>query len=80
MEQCKYRQITNITAQGGVDEFDRLTTSETGIAGIIFIGTSRQDWSQGLCTLLTANDFDPVACYQPEHSERTCPDIEHLRS
>ena len=79
MEKCIYRipveAQNNKGIAGAMDKAIDNPFVHTAVSGQL-----RQSFKNGLCALLTQNDMGPVACLQPDHSEKTCPDIADLRS
>jgi hypothetical protein len=79
MKECKYRILIDKSEKYGVTNAFNIAVRPLGVRGAAVAGTLKQSFDCGLCELLTQNDIGPMECQQPEHNEKTCPDIDHLR-
>lgn len=79
MEKCVYR-IPVKKESGGVSQAFNEAVARTmpGVA-VAVAGELRQQFCNGFCQLLAANDMGPMECQQPNHSEKDCPDIASYR-
>jgi hypothetical protein len=79
MERCKFRiPVKKGNGNRGV-EAAMTQALKPLVVDMVISGQLNQKFKCGLCEILTANDIGPVECQQPNHSESTCPDIDHLR-
>lgn len=78
MTECIYRRVS--IQKSKAEDGTAVVATYTIVAGLQVAGSGlRQNFSNGVCDLLTINDIGPVACLRPNNSERTCPDIKHLK-
>jgi len=81
--ECKYRIKVDTTDPEGVSDAmnNAAENSTEGMFGALVFPQKalRQTFKDGLCEMLTVHDIGPVECRQPNHNEKTCPDIAHLR-
>ena len=79
MEKCRFR-IPVQTKAG--DEGIKIAANQAlrgqPISVLTIAGELKQTFCNGLCQLLTVKDIGPMECRQPNHSEKTCPDIKGI--
>jgi hypothetical protein len=78
MEKCIWREP--VRKHGKDSMSSNIRSAGDGVIDNVFVsGKLKQTFSNGLCTLLTANDIGPLECRRPECNEKNCPDIADLR-
>ena len=75
MVECKHRIALPSQDNAGIEDGMEKVFGAKEIPSI-YRGKSKQNWQNGMCAILTRINGGPMACYQPEHSEETCPDIQ----
>jgi len=76
MKECIYRIPVREDSRGVSQALEKAVAHVIPrVVGAAVSGKLQQQFCNGLCQSLTVMDIGPVECRQPNHSEKTCPDI-----
>jgi len=82
MKECMHRSQVETRGdiiKGTLNSQKQFDDENVQIVGVDIGGDLIQEFENGLCMFLTARDFGPVECRQPNCNQNNCPDIEGLK-